>query len=132
MQLKIFAFVILDNHFHMICQGSELSKTMQSLKRHTSSSILRQLKSDQKYWILELLKFYKKRHKRDSHHQLWQEGFHPQQIFTDDVFRQKVEYVHHNPVERGYVLFAEHWYYSSAGKIISGKPGPISIDQAPI
>ena len=130
--LKIYAYVILENHFHMICQSTDLSKTMQSLKRHTSSSILRQLEYDQKDWILNLMKFYKKQHKRDSQHQLWQEGFHPKQIVSDDMFRQKVEYIHYNPVKRGYVELSEHWLYSSAGIIISGKTGPIAIESAPI
>ena len=110
--LKIYAYVILDNHFHMICQSSDLSRTMQSLKRQTSRSILKKLEHDQKDWILNLLKFYKKRHKHNSQHQLWQEGYHPKQITSDDIFRQKVEYIHHNPVKRGYVELPENWRYS--------------------
>ena len=96
----------------------ELSRILQSLKRHTTKLIVEQLKHDQKDWILNLLVFYKKRHKRKSHHQLWQEGFHPQQIISDDMFRQKVAYIHYNPVKRGYVESSEHWYYSSAGDFL--------------
>ncbi|MFH1941422.1 MAG: transposase, partial [bacterium] len=112
--LSIYAYVILENHFHLICQAINLSNILQSLKRHTTKFIVEQLKHDQKDWTLNLLEFYKKRHKRESHHQLWQEGFHPQQMISDDMFRQKVEYIHYNPVKRGYVELPEHWYYSSA------------------
>ena len=28
--------------------------------------------------------------------------------------RQKLDYIHHNPVKRGYVDQPEHWRYSSA------------------
>lgn len=87
----------------MICQAPDLSKVMQSLKRHTSKSILDQLKHEQKNEILNRLEFYKKKHKRDSRHQLWQEGFHPQLMSSDDMFRQKVEYIHENPVRKGIV-----------------------------
>ena len=30
------------------------------------------------------------------------------------MMRQKIEYIHRNPVEWGYVDQAEHWRYSSA------------------
>lgn len=87
---------------------------------------------DQKGWILNLLEFYKKRHKRESYHQLWQEGFHPQQIISDDMFRKKVEYVRYNPVKRGYVESPEHWYHSSAGDFIQNRSGAIRLDPAPL
>ena len=130
--LSIYAYVILENHFHLICQAINLSNILQSLKRHTTKFIVEQLKHDQKDWTLNLLEFYKKRHKRESHHQLWQEGFHPQQIISDDMFRQKVEYIHYNPVKRGYVELPEHWYYSSAGDFILNRSGAIQLDPAPL
>ncbi|MCJ7680795.1 MAG: hypothetical protein MUP70_08730 [Candidatus Aminicenantes bacterium] len=127
-KLKIYAYVILDNHFHMICQSQELSRTLQSLKRHTSKCILEQLKQDQKNWILQLLAFYKKKHKKDSQHQLWQEGFHPQQIISEVMFKQKVEYIHQNPVKRGYVEAPEDWCFSSAGEFLLDRRGPKQLD----
>jgi len=37
------------------------------------------------------------------------------QILLDSLhYRQKIEYIHNNPVERGYVDRPEHWRYSSA------------------
>ncbi len=126
--LKIYAYVILDNHFHMICQALELSRILQSLKRHTSKCILEKLKKDQKEWLLQLLAFYKKKHKKDSQHQLWQEGFHPQQIISEGMFKQKVEYIHQNPVKRGYVENPEDWYFSSASEFLVNRRGPIQLD----
>jgi len=45
---------------------------------------------------------------------LWEEGYHPQMIENDSVLRQKLDYIHNNPVKRGYVDEAVHWRYSSA------------------
>jgi len=39
---------------------------------------------------------------------------HPEWIQNEEMMRQKIEYIHRNPVERGYVDQAEHWRYSSA------------------
>jgi len=60
------------------------------------------------------LEFYKKAHKDDRAYQFWQEGVHPELIQGEEMMRQKVEYIHQNPVKRGYVDEATHWRYSSA------------------
>jgi hypothetical protein len=41
-------------------------------------------------------------------------GVHPEWIQNEEMMGQKIEYIHRNPVERGYVDQAEHWRYSSA------------------
>ncbi len=41
--------------------------------------------------------------------------------------RQKLDYVHHNPVKRGYVDLPEHWRWSSA-RIYAGQPGLMPVD----
>lgn len=43
-----------------------------------------------------------------------------------DVMRQKVEYIHANPVRRGYVDSAEDWRYSSA-RDYAGKLGVLPV-----
>jgi len=35
-------------------------------------------------------------------------------IGNEQILLQKLEYIHQNPVKRGYVDLAEHWRYSSA------------------
>ncbi|MDQ7063580.1 MAG: transposase [candidate division KSB1 bacterium] len=125
--LNIFAWVILDNHFHLVCQAPELSQTFQSLKRHTAKQIITQLKSDNKKWALNLFAYYKKRHKKGSEYQVWQEGFHPQLINSEDMLTQKIEYIHYNPVKRGYVEKPEHWLHSSARYFKTGDESPVSM-----
>jgi putative transposase len=125
--LAVFAYVVLDNHFHMVCLAPELSKVMQSIKRHTAKMIILQLESDRKKWVLDLLSFYKKRHKAESEHQVWQEGFHPQQIMSLEMLNQKIEYIHYNPVKRGFVTAPEHWIYSSAGDYVLDRKGLVEI-----
>ena len=127
--LIVFVYVLFDNHFHMVCNAPELSKVMQSIKRHTAKTIIQQLENDQRMWTLDLLSFYKKRHKTESEHQLWQEGFHPQQILSDETLNQKVDYIHFNPVRRGLVSEPEHWVYSSAGDYILDRRGLIEIQR---
>ncbi len=58
--------------------------------------------------ILQQFKFYKKAHKNDREHQVWEEGSHAQLIQNEPMLRQKLDYIHSNPVKRGYVDKPEH------------------------
>ncbi len=78
---------------------------------------------------MDLLAFHKARHKIDRVHQVWQEGSHPEQIQGEAMMRQKLEYIHNNPVARGYVDDPAHWRYSSA-RNYAGQAGLIEIDDA--
>ena len=72
--------------------------------------------------LLGLLKFFKRAHKTQSTYQLWEEGSHPQLIESESIMRQKLDYIHYNPVKRGYVDKQEDWRYSSA-RVYAGQPG---------
>jgi len=111
---KIFAYAILDNHLHLLVSGDNLANTIKDLKRHTARKIINLAQKEEKLWLLNQLKYYKLKHKTDSDYQVWQEGFHPKQIITEEMLRQKIEYIHHNPVRIGMVEKAEDWLYSSA------------------
>jgi hypothetical protein len=76
--------------------------------------------------LLRELKFFKLQHKTDQEHQLWQEGSHPVQIHGDAMMLQRLEYMHDNPLRRGYVADASHWRYSSAGDY-AGRAGLIAV-----
>ena len=112
--LKIYAYVILENHLHLIAQSANLQKEISSFKSWTAKQLLLVLKEQGATHVLKQLAFHKKAHKQDRQYQVWEEGSHPQQIQNEEMLLQKLEYIHHNPVKRGYVDKAEHWRYSSA------------------
>ena len=112
--LKIYGFVILENHLHLIASAPDLGEVLGDFKSFTARQIIDLLESSGAQTILSQLKYWKEAHKTDRPHQLWQEGSHPQQIQGDAMMRQKLEYMHNNPVRRGYVDDPVHWRYSSA------------------
>ena len=127
--LKVYAFVILENHLHLIVQSEDVSKDMARFKSYTARNIIDYLKQNKAKSILEQLKFYKKAHKTDRDFQLWQEGMQPKQIQNADMMREKINYIHNNPVKRGYVDEPRHWRYSSA-RIYEGCQGLIDVEVA--
>ncbi|MBS3965063.1 MAG: transposase [Methylomonas sp.] len=126
--LQVYAYVILENHLHMLVQSQQLDRDMARFKSHTARQLITYLAENNVKPVLEQLAFYKKAHKDDRAYQLWQEGYHPEWIQNDDMMRQKVDYIHHNPVKRGYVDFPEHWRYSSARNYL-GQAGLLEVNR---
>jgi len=112
--LTVFAYVIMENHVHLIAQADNLSHEIGRFKSYTARSIIDFLKARENSHFLNKLRAHKLDHHKDSSYQLWQEGSHPQQIQGRKMMVQKIEYIHNNPVRRGYVELPEHWIYSSA------------------
>ena len=124
--LKIYAWVILENHLHMVAQSQNLPKDLMRFKSHTAQQLIQYLEAHKIKPILDQLKFYKKAHKSDRTYQFWQEGSHPEWIQNTEMLKQKVDYIHNNPVKRGYVDLPEHWRYSSARSYLN-KEGLIEV-----
>jgi REP element-mobilizing transposase RayT len=112
--VRIYGYVILENHLHWVAAADELAEKVGRFKSFTARRILDELQRRGWDTLLEELHFFKLHHKLDQTHQVWQEGSHPQQIRNDEMMRQKLEYMHHNPLRRGYVDDPVHWRYSSA------------------
>ncbi|MGC3988084.1 MAG: transposase [Chthoniobacteraceae bacterium] len=127
--LRIHGWVIMENHFHAVLSGPDLAATLESLKRFTAHEIIPQLGSEGRKWLLNQLAHYRAGHKKATReHQVWQEGSHPQAILTDETMRQKLDYLHNNPVKRGWVASQEHWRYSSAHEWLPGAVPVLQCD----
>jgi len=126
--LKVYSYVILENHCHFIVQSPALDQDIARLKSYTAKQLIHWLAENKIRQVLDQLAFYKKAHKNDCAYQFWQEGVHPEFIQNDAMMRQKIEYIHHNPVKRGYVDEAEHWRYSSA-RDYAGKSGLLEVSR---
>lgn len=112
-KLTVYAYVIMKNHFHMICKSENLTEVMRLIKSYTAKKIVEQLKNENEFELLNQFITYKKDYKIESDYQIWQEGFHPKEIINSEVLKQKIEYIHYNPVNEKYCLNPEEWDYSS-------------------
>jgi putative transposase len=111
---QIYGYVILENHLHLLIQADDLPNQVARFKSYTARQLINYLQTINSERLLKQLSLSRKVHKADREYQLWEEGSHPQLIDNVDVLRQKLDYIHFNPVKRGYVDLAEHWRYSSA------------------
>jgi REP element-mobilizing transposase RayT len=126
--LKLHAYVILENHLHMVVQSNDLKKSMASFKKFTAVELLKLLHKENVTTLLDQLAFYKKAHRKEKTYQVWEEGYQPKLMQNDLMLKSKIEYIHQNPVKRGYVDKPEHWRYSSA-RDYNGMSGLIEVDR---
>jgi REP element-mobilizing transposase RayT len=125
-RIVLLGYVILENHLHWIAAADDLSKEVGNFKSYTARRLIELLEAAHADTLLEQLAYFKLRHKLDQEYQLWQEGSHPQEIANEESMRQKLEYIHNNPVQRGYVDDPLHWRYSSA-RNYARRPGLIDV-----
>ena len=113
-RLILLGYVVLENHVHFIASAENLAKEVGDFKSYTARRVIDYLTERHVLTLLDGLEYHKARHKGDRAFQLWQEGSHPKVIETEEMLRQKLEYIHQNPVKRGYVSDPAHWRHSSA------------------
>ena len=125
--LKLYGFVILENHLHFVAQAPRLDKCISSFKSFTARKLIDYLQAQNMQRFLTRLRFAKCAHKEDREYQFWQEGVHAEMVSSEDIMREKLSYIHENPIKRGYVNRAEYWRYSSASNY-EGLEGVIDVD----
>lgn len=125
-RLVLYAYVIMESHLHLIASAKQLSREIGKFKSYTARRIIDYLVERKAGNVLKQLGYYKLRHKKDRTYQLWQEGSHPEEILNVEMMRQKITYIHNNPVKSGYVDEPVHWRYSSA-RNYAGMPGLIDV-----
>jgi REP element-mobilizing transposase RayT len=113
--LILYGFVIMMNHIHLMASskdGYQLTDIIRDFKRHTSTQIAQLLERDNEKLFLYI--FRKEGKRQRSQLKVWQDDYHPVAILSEKWFNEKMEYMHNNPVRKGYVNKPEDWKYSSA------------------
>jgi putative transposase len=125
-RLTLYAYVLLENHLHLVASAENLSREIAHFKSFTARQCIDYYKENNNTTILKRLAYYKLRHRKDRQYQFWQEGVHPKRLQDIKMMHQKIEYIHLNPVRKGYVDKPELWLYSSA-RDFSGGVGLLAI-----
>jgi len=128
-RLKVYGYVIMKNHIHLISSSKKLSNEVSRLKSFTAQNIIRLLKNEEEFHTLNKLRHLKKKYRKDRKFQVWMEGSYPKAILNMETFIQKLNYIHYNPVRKGYVDDPLDWWYSSARNYVDKQSAfKITID----
>jgi REP element-mobilizing transposase RayT len=128
-RMKLHAFVLMPSHLHAIVMPLDRSigELLQNFASFTAHSILGQLKNDDRMDLLEY--FHKQRRDERHEHSIWQD-IQAKNIFSNKFLKQKMEYIHQNPVAKEWSLVKDRadYNYSSACYYDNDRPPLIEID----
>ncbi|HTN07941.1 REP-associated tyrosine transposase [Agriterribacter sp.] len=130
--LEIYGWCIMTSHVHMIVgsKGRALDKIIGEMKSYTSRSLRKAITQhsgeSRREWMLWMMRRAGIKNGNNNDWQLWQQHNKPLEILNIEMFYQKLEYIHMNPVEAGFIEKAEDYIYSSA-RDFYGKKGLIEL-----
>lgn len=102
----------MNNHIHLIWQplfGHTPSSVQASFMKYTAQQLKRSFINNNEN-ALDSFKV----NKYDREYQLWKREPLSIELVSQNLFMQKLEYIHYNPVSAGLCEKPEDYYYSSA------------------
>lgn len=129
------AWCIMTNHLHMILSSKTgaLSDLLRDFKKYTSNTLIRSIRDNQsesrREWMLKIFAEAGSQNSRNKNYQFWRQDNHPIVLYSPAFSFQKLNYLHRNPVDAGWVDQPEHYLYSSARDYVHGtKCGLLPIE----
>lgn len=117
---KCIGFVVMPNHVHAVVwfpEGNQSSLFMDKWKELSSIKIASVFEA-------EFPAYWSKIPKNDS---IWQKRYYDFNIYSESKLREKLDYIHNNPVKAGLVKDACEWSWSSARYWLMGKTVGVPI-----
>ena len=111
-RIKLYAFIIMSDHLHLIWQMQPLIHP-QHVQRDFLKYTAQQIKHDLQKNHPELLSHFES-DANDRTYQFWKRRALSIELKTNKVYRQKLDYIHLNPVKAGFCKLPEEYKYSSA------------------
>ena len=118
--MEVFAYCFMPSHVHLIFRSTngDPSGLIRDFKGFTSRKIIRTItenpQESRKEWLLEMFQRAGDGKSNVRQCQFWQQHNKPIELWSDAVIQQKIDYIHNNPVEAGFVTDPVDWKYSSA------------------
>ena len=119
--MQIIAWCIMSNHMHLVFRSIADNKPQDILgdfKRFTSKAIVKAIKDNprenRREFLLQAFQNAASKSSNVLHFQFWRHDNKPIELWSNKVIKEKINYVHQNPVEEGIVFKAEDYRFSSA------------------
>ncbi|MEO5776313.1 MAG: transposase [Flavobacterium sp.] len=130
--LEIYAYCIMSSHIHLMCKATDgfiLSDVMRDFKKFTAKKIIQTIIDEpesRREWMLDYFQKSCEDLKREQQYKVWQNGYHAELVETNWFIKQKVNYIHNNPVAEKIVTLPEDYYFSS-GRNYAGLENDLEV-----
>ncbi|MBQ0739537.1 REP-associated tyrosine transposase [Aquimarina celericrescens] len=118
--MELYAYCFMPSHVHLVfCScNNDPAGLIRDFKKHTAKKVIESItenpQESRKDWLLWMFEKAGKKNPTVTKKQFWQQHNKPIELWTDKVIQQKIDYIHGNPVESGFVTDPVDWKYSSA------------------
>ncbi len=133
--LRLNAWIIMPNHVHLIMSAKRdfiISNILRDLKKFTSKQIYKAIDENQmesrKTWLTYMFKRAGSKNSNNKEFQFWQNDNHPIELNNPFILKQKLDYLHENPVRAGIVFEPQDYVYSSAVDYFTDRKGMLAIE----
>ncbi len=129
--LTIFAYCLMHSHLHLFCRADSnfyLSEIMRDFKKFTSKKIIQTILEEpesRREWLIDYFKKSCEHLSRPQNYKVWQDGYHAEEVFSNQWIKEKINYIHQNPVNDKIVTEPENYYFTPAGASVSLVPTPV-------
>lgn len=119
---------------HLIFRASlgDPSGLIRDFKGFTSKKVVELIENNpqesRKDWLIAMFEKAGLKNSNVKFRQFWQQNNQPIEIWSLKVFEQKLNYIHNNPIETGFVTDAVDWKYSSARNYANNDQSILEID----
>ena len=133
--MEIYGYCIMPSHVHLIFRSAEAdpSGLIRDFKGFTSRKMLKTIEENaqesRKEWMLWMFEKAGKKNSNVKNRQFWQQNNKPIELWSLNVFEQKLNYIHNNPVISGFVTNPIDWKYSSARNYGNNDDTILEIDK---
>jgi REP element-mobilizing transposase RayT len=128
---KLLGYVVMPDHVHLMIWpfgNSSVSDIMRDYKKFTSARLIRQAEVEgMSDWLTAFQQAGEET--RRSENKVWQDSYWDENVYTERFLRQKLNYVHRNPVRAGLVERPIDYRYSSYRNYELGEEWLIEIDR---
>jgi putative transposase len=117
--IKVYAFVIMPNHIHLIWQIQDGFKNVQLRFLKFTAQQFKFKLIDTSNPLLQIFKVEAK----DRQYQFWERNALSVDLWSPSIFMQKLDYIHNNPLQEKWRLanYSENYKYSSAKFYLTGE-----------
>ena len=130
--LFLLAYVIMPTHLHLVTSNEEnttLSDIMRDFRQFTSRNIRKLLEADGRRAFLDIF-HHAAEGRPQQEFKVWSDDFHPVALKSEQWIKQKIDYIHNNPVRKGFLELPEYWKYSSARNWLLDDETIIKVDKS--
>jgi putative transposase len=126
-EFRLVAFVLLPDHVHILVNPKDgnISTLIGQIKAKAAERVVAALQAGGHTRMLAQLAAERQDAHRSQHHAVWQESFRQLEVWSEWMIRQKINYIHANPVKHrvvartvDYLWSSYHSFYRLGGAVI--------------